>query len=332
MARRKPEIRTYLSNISLSPTSAHYYYTPVDGWNRTHRHTANQVNLEENKHNGVISYKGRKRLESSLNWLLYYSKAKIVRDGITGKKFIFKINMITLTLPATQKHSDQEITKRCLKNFIDVLRQKVNLENYVWRAESQANGNIHYHVITDKYVHYNDVRKWWNQSIELLGYVSEYQKKFHHSNPNSTDVHSIKHTKRLASYLSKYISKNRAFTCIGDLRLIKGETVEVLYNSQQYQSETGNKKKGKVIGHVLGARIRTIESKLWACSQSLSKCKSIQISEDMLEYDEVDKAIGEIEHRLYQGEFVCSVYGDFSQVIKKLQSEQLASLAVQQPV
>lgn len=314
MAKLK-EPRQWLSNVSLSPFAAHYYCSPVDGFQASKRHTANAFNLKDNTHDGVISMKGRKRLEKAIAWLLYYAKVKYVTDHETGKKFHFKINFITLTLPATQVHSDPEITNRCLGNFLEVCKKEVNLTNYIWRAEAQANGNIHYHLVTDCFIHYNNIRKWWNQSVELLGYVSAFEFKWKHRNPKTEDVHSVKHVNRLSSYLSKYMAKERAFACIGELRLIKGEPVEVLYGSQMYRSESANKKTGKVIGHILGGRIRLITSRLWMCSRSISRMKNIKIGEDEFIFSDLSSIINRTEKKVYQGEYVRSLYGDFTKVV-----------------
>lgn len=318
MARRKPVERVYVGALSVSPTACHHYYVPVHGFQASHAHTANAIHLLNNEHTGVVSRKGQKRLEKALAWLIYFSKPKRMTDQETGRKFTFNINFITLTLSSKQVHSDQEITKVCLGSFLDKCRKMVGLTNYIWRAEAQANGNIHFHLVTDTYIHYNDLRKWWNQSQELLGYVSGFAHKHHHFNPNSVDIHSVKHVNRLSSYLSKYMSKERAFACIGELRQIKGEIVEVLYGSQQYRNEAANRKEGKVIGHVLGGRIRLIESKLWACSQSLSKCGNLKVMEDEYRFDSVVELINKCDYRQYKGEFVTSMYGDFKRVVDVL--------------
>lgn len=318
MAKRKPIERVYTSALSVSPTACHHYYVPIDGFQASRAHTANAINLENNEHNGQVSNSGRKRLEKALAWLIYYSKPKRITDQDTGKKFTFNINFITLTLSSKQEHSDQVITKVCLGSFLDKFRKGLGLTNYIWRAEAQANGNIHFHLVTDTYIHYNDLRKWWNQSQGLLGYVSEFARKHHHFNPNSVDVHSVKHIKRISSYLSKYMSKERAFSCIGELRQINGEVVEVLYGSQQYRNESANKKVGRVIGHVLGGRIRLIESKLWASSQSLSKCANLKVSEDEHRFASVADLIRSCDYKEYYGEFVTSMYGDFRKVVDVL--------------
>lgn len=262
-----------------------------------------------------MSVKARKRLECALAWMLYEAKPKWTVSPKSGKKFQFKINFITLTLPAQQVHSDQEITNRCLGNVLDILKKKHSLVNYIWRAEAQSNGNIHFHLTTDVWIHYNDLRRYWNQSLELLGYVSSFEFKHKHRNPNSVDVHSVKHVKRLSSYLSKYMAKNRAFSCIGELRLIEGKLVEVLYGTDLYRSENADKKKGKVVGHILGGRIRPITSRLWYCSRSLSAKKNFKVSGDEYFFSDVESVIKQCEFRSYEGKFVTSLYGDFSPVV-----------------
>lgn len=318
MARRKPIERIYVPSLSVSPVAVHEYYVPIDGFCQSRKHAANTHHLSKNEHDGTVSYKGRKRLEKALAWLIYFSKPKRITDMETNKSFTFNVNFITLTLSAQQAHSDKEVTAVCLKNFLDVCRKQVNLANYIWRAEAQANGNIHYHLVTDTYIHHKDIRRWWNQSQNLLGYVDQFKAKHHFDNPNSIDVHSVKHVKRLSSYLSKYMSKERAFACIGELRLIKGEQVEVLYGSQQYRSEAANKKEGKVIGHVLGGRIRLIESKLWSCSQSLSQQQNFKVGAEEYHFNSVCDLIDKCDYRIYRGEYVTSLYGDFKKVIDVL--------------
>lgn len=207
-------------------------------------------------------------------------------------------------------HSDEEIKQICLKNFIDRLARSHGLQHYIWRAEAQANGNIHFHLTTDVYVHYKEVRRVWNESVELLGYVSEYERIWHHRDPNSTDIHSVKHVKKLVYYLSKYMAKNRSFPCIGELRLIKGEVREVLYGTDRYRMEEANKKEGKVIGHVLGEKVRNIEGRLWFCSRSISKLKGIKVNEETFDFCCISNLIQSNMLKEYNGEHVTMFFGD----------------------
>lgn len=310
--KRKFEEKVFVATASISPTSVHLYSRPLNGYNLSNRHKLNQVWLSNNDHNGKISYKANKRIERALSWLLYMAKSKRVYDAELQKSFTFKINFITLTLPVAQQHTDQEIKNRCLNNFLAVCRKSVGLTNYMWRAEAQSNGNIHFHLVTDKYIHYLDVRKWWNQSLQLLGYIDKFEAKHKHRDPNSTDVHSVKHVRKLVSYLSKYFAKNRAFSVIGELRLIDGVATEVLYGTDKYRAEKADKKEGKVIGHVLGGLNRPIEGRQWYCSKSLSCMRSLVIDETYYEWCSLQEVVKSTGFRCYTGEHVFSYYGDVS--------------------
>lgn len=317
----KKKERLFMSCASIMPNAVHMYYRPVDGFEYGARHVANRVNLKDNETEGVMSAKARKRLETAVMMLLYKAKPKKCVDVVTGKKFSFLINFITLTLPAPQTHSDNEIKAVCVNNFLAVMRKEFNLNNYIWRAEAQLNGNIHFHFVTDTFIHYKDLRRVWNQSVELLGYVSKFEEKFHHRNPPTEEVRSVKHIRRIASYLAKYMAKSRSFVKIGEVREFKGEQFEVLFQSEQYKSEGPNRKKGKVVGSVISGPIRRIEGRLWFLSRSLSKCKPIQLSEDMFEFCEVEELLNQTETKAYQGEFVCSYYGKF---VSSASSQKLA--------
>lgn len=308
--KRTYEPKKFVSCVSVSPTQVNFYSRPEDGFRFGHRFHENIANLDDNDHEGKISYKARKKMEMALGWLLFNAKPKRIYDELLQKHFTFKVNFITLTLPSPQQHPDQEINSVCLNNFLTVARKK-GLKNYVWRAEAQpSTGNIHFHIITDMYLHYEDIRRWWNQSTELLGYVSTFQAKHGHRDPNSTDVHSVKHVRKLASYLSKYCCKNRSFGCVGELRRIKGEVIEVMYNSFEYHSENAYRKKGQVIGHILSPRIRPIQGRLWGCSQSLSNKKTLKFNEIDHPDAQFFQFVQESDFYRCQGQWCDSWFGD----------------------
>jgi hypothetical protein len=78
---------------------------------------------------------------------------------------------------------------------------------YYWVAEKQQNGNIHFHILTDKFVDWKWIRKAWNTRLETLGYISEFKAKHGHNNPNSTDVEDIRSLAKSAVYVTKYTTK-----------------------------------------------------------------------------------------------------------------------------
>jgi len=156
---------------------------------------------------GLLSESAKKKLKKAIQLIVAIAQPKEAMNFKSGKLFKFKLNFITLTLPSPQKTvSDKEI-KHCLDNWIKRAKRKHNLKSYVWRAERQENGNLHFHIITDTYIHYEKIRNDWNSVINALGFVDRFVEKNGNKIPNSTDVHSIKKIKNLSQYFVKYMSK-----------------------------------------------------------------------------------------------------------------------------
>ena len=153
----------------------------------------------------------------------------------------YKLTFITLTLPSPQIHSDEHIKKEALNHFLTELRRKFKSELYIWKAEKQENGNIHFHILCDKYIHHSELRDTWNRIINKpsLGYVDRYSERMKAiftngfvmlpgdrrsrekqlkaykynsaigwTSPNSTDIHALHRVKNVSAYIAKYISKD----------------------------------------------------------------------------------------------------------------------------
>ncbi len=158
---------------------------------------------EENKVKGVLSKKARGRIRTAVNFMCYMSKVKSVFSKDLGKRFRFRVALITLTLSSDQIHSDRVIKSRLLQPLLRILRLKYQVINYVWKAECQKNGNIHFHITIDQFIHHAALREHWNTIQETLGYVT----RSGIINPNSTDIHSVKNVKNLSGYICNYIAK-----------------------------------------------------------------------------------------------------------------------------
>ncbi len=138
---------------------------------------------------------------ASAKWKVAY-----IRD--TGRKFKWKINFITLTLSYSQgDFTDPEIMVKCFQPMLRILREKFGVVSYVWRAERQVNGNIHYHIMTDTWCNWRYVRTYWNRCQNKLGLIDQFEKEHGHRDPNSTDIHSVKAIRNLAAYMAKYMAK-----------------------------------------------------------------------------------------------------------------------------
>lgn len=147
-------------------------------------------------------------MRKAIQIMVASAKWKTAYHRDTGKKFRWKINFITLTLSAPQGNfSDPEIMKACFQPMIRIFREKFGVVSYVWRAERQENGNIHYHIMADTWCNWRYVRTYWNKCQNKLGFIDSFEREHGHRDPNSTDIHSVKKIRNLAAYMAKYMAK-----------------------------------------------------------------------------------------------------------------------------
>jgi len=243
---------TLIPSLSIHPQQINFYYErdwqpnkPVKN-NSLSGFTKSQIKYQHllkssRTAQGNVSKVARRKLAKAIDYLLLMANDKYIGSHITGRAFKFKIAFITLTLPSAQKHSDNEIKRKCLASFLTEIERYHKVKNYVWRAELQKNGNIHFHILIDKFIHWNEVRNRWNRIINKLGYVTRYRenmKSFYkdgfkvrkdlvshwsekrqrasylvnvqtdYHNPNSTDIHALHKIRNIKLYLVKYLSKN----------------------------------------------------------------------------------------------------------------------------
>jgi len=149
-------------------------------------------NGNDNTYNGYLSPATRRYIEQLMSvWLTSVevtNDLKASKKEVNGEK-VFP-TFVTLTLPSTQLHTDNDIKEKVLKPFIKWLtadssevykkgpkkgqKKGFGVSVYFWRAEPQKNTRIHFHIICDKYVPWEAIRAKWNQCCEILGYVSRY--------------------------------------------------------------------------------------------------------------------------------------------------------------
>lgn len=266
-----------------------------------------RVQPEYNKHKFEISLKASGRIKEKVTWLYELAKNKTVTT--TGGKtlFSFKMNFITLTLPATQRHVTADITAICLNQFLTECKTKFNLQNYVWRLEFQKNGNAHYHIATDTYIDYTSCKLIWNRCLDKLGYVQAYRDKMtavsfadycrdysdngavpfntlrerygrgtatRWQSPNTVDVRAVSNAKNIAFYISKYITKKSEHS-----------VNKVVFDREPKESNL----------------------RLWFCSRSISKLEKIEVFIEEYDYliDSCLSGLQEVKKFIYD---YCSVW------------------------
>ena len=167
------------------------------------------------QHTGKAQYQGhltpgaKKRLKRAIQLIVAIAEPKKAMNFKLNKEFKFRLNFITLTLPVKQgPHTDKELKKLVLDVWLKAAKRRFKLRSYIWRAERQKNGNLHFHLVTDTYIPYDELRDTWNLRLNRLQYIDLFEKKHGHRHPNSTDVHAIKNVRNLAGYFAKYMAKD----------------------------------------------------------------------------------------------------------------------------
>lgn len=176
-----------------------------------------------------------------------------------GEYITHLVTFITLTLPSSQKENDQFITKNILGTFLDRCRKLGILSNYVWRAEKQNNGNIHYHIITDSFAMFSLFKRLWYISLRKYGYIQAYSDKFSKMTFDEYKCEKFNEEKDIRTIAAAFERGNRLNwsepPCV-DVKFVSDISGVSKYVSKYISKE--NKDAGKVEGRV------------WGCSQSVS--------------------------------------------------------------
>jgi len=154
-----------------------------------------------NQHKGMISQNAKRKMIDAILWLNASAQWKWSFSKNSGKWFRWKLNFIHLTLPSQGQHSDKFI-KHLLHKFFLYAFRKTGLRSYVWKAEPQERGEIHFHITSDTFIWKTTLQNIWNGILREHGCLGT------HENPPSTKVHPTHNIREMTSYLIKYMTKN----------------------------------------------------------------------------------------------------------------------------
>lgn len=211
-----------------------------DFWQAEDSNTEIKIMPKSNLTNGFLSMKAQSRLNNSIKYMFWLTGLFKINNKKISLLPNSNISFVTLTLSAPQIDSDTYIKTKMLNQFITELKERYPKILYIWRAEKQKNGNIHFHFLMSIFIKWEIIRKIWNRIQKKEGYLGRYTDKFsklsfeeylltiikpnpdkiHNyklaykkgydngwTDPNSIDVVTIKKVKSIYAYLSKYLSK-----------------------------------------------------------------------------------------------------------------------------
>lgn len=219
---------------------------------------------------GTLSRSAASRMKRAINYISLISKPKRVKNIAKNYEFTFKTNFITLTLSDHQKHSDNFIKTKMLKNFIDSLRKRYPAISYIWKAETQNNGNIHFHIITDHFIPTSYINNRWNKIQWNYGYLHTYMSKKGHMHAPSCEVRKVKSDKDLQKYMRKYLLKGISGKSASDITAeIDSLKNRIAFCNNSESKEVLKNKLITAIRSLAEASKRKITGKIWGCSDNL---------------------------------------------------------------
>ena len=154
-----------------------------------------------NQHQGLISQNAKSKMMNAILWLDAQAMYKWCYSKKTESFFRWRLNFIHLTLPTQANHTDKFI-KKLLNQFFLYAFRKTGMRSYVWKAEPQERGEIHFHITSDCFIWKTTLQNIWNGILRKHGLLGT------HENPPSTRVHPTHNIKNMCAYLIKYMTKN----------------------------------------------------------------------------------------------------------------------------
>jgi len=127
---------------------------------------------------------------------------------------------LTISFPL---NLDDDIGYKCFNSWLTNMRQKAGLKNYLWVAERQGNGTVHFHIFICEYLNIKRANKAMKSSLETQYKNNHLTKLQHESCKNYNGVHLSKgrngkvqnlrkikqknQRKAIVNYLAKYVTK-----------------------------------------------------------------------------------------------------------------------------
>jgi|GEM_PF-3549584 len=113
---------------------------------------------------------------------------------------------ITISFPAGLS---DENCRKCLNIWLTRVRTIRPYFPYLWVAERQQNGTLHYHILSNIFLPVKLINRF--MAIAIDGVKADQIgvfKKWNRNKYNGVDVKAVRNSKALKGYLAKYITKN----------------------------------------------------------------------------------------------------------------------------
>lgn len=221
-------------------------------------------------YSGEVTESTRKRIATAIDVFLQISPVRFIHNPVTKRQQKFQLSFITLTIshpepiPASEGHKAIKVFLQHFKRPWHRRKMSESMKTYIWKAELQQRGQLHYHLTTNVFLHLVEVRRVWNDIQRQRGWLDDYNRRLGKWDANSTDVHGVYKLKDVGRYLTKYISK------------------------QEYRQSAANPESG------FPALLEPtrLDAKVWGCSEDLKGAKRFSTELDRVTWDVICDAYG----------------------------------------
>lgn len=273
----------------------------------------------------LLSKASKRRLQDRVTAMYRLSTPRTIRTQNNKLIYNFRCGFLTLTLPAKQVHSDVEIKEKALNQLMVELRKNYKVENYVWKAELQANENIHFHIVLDRYVDFYAIRRRWNRILDKLGYIEAYQERMNSQSFFDYYTNARKYNNNLSEAEAKIrykkgLETNWANAPTVDIRVIKTEKDVAIYMSKYISKDIVEKDKEKYTEDEQRLLERGADfGRSWFCSRSLSRLNTA-FSFDLNKVENILDVIENAEgSKFFMGDFFRVWYFRYNQLENTIQ-------------
>lgn len=202
------EQRIYIPQVQVRNGSLLIYETPDPPYNHK-RHELSKYKT----YTGIVTEHVAKRISQSVDVFLQKSKKRYLVNDTWPKEVPFRLSFLTLTI-SQSKEVDAQDGHKALKVFLDHFRAKPakkaiseQLKSYIWKAELQERGQLHYHITANTFMHFAEVNRVWNGIQFRRGWLDEFKAEFGHTNAPSTQIRAVYKSKNIGAELTKYMAK-----------------------------------------------------------------------------------------------------------------------------
>lgn len=128
-----------------------------------------------------------------------------------------KMKFITITFPMGL---NDDLCVKAMNTWLTKLRSICSSFNYLWVAERQGNGTLHFHLFTKTFFNIRAIN--FHMAVSIRNIVDKYTKGeilFNMDNYNGVDVKVVNKLAHIVSYVTKYVTKvkelhyNRSWAC-----------------------------------------------------------------------------------------------------------------------